>query len=53
MVDFDVIFGMDLLHVFFSSIDCSTRVVKYNFSNELVMKIKGEVLFLEVASFLV
>ena len=34
MLDFYVILGMDLLHDFFASIDCRTRVVKFNFPNE-------------------
>ena len=42
MVDFDVIFGMDLLHACFAYIYCRTRVVKFNFSNELFLEWKGE-----------
>ena len=37
MVDFDVILGMDWLHDFFVSIDCRTRIVKFNFPNQLVL----------------
>ena len=53
MVDFDVIFGMDRLHVCFAYIYCMTRVVKFNFPNEPVLEWEGEILFLEVVSFLV
>ena len=41
MVDFDVILGMDWLHACFPSIDCRTRVVKFNFPNKPVLKWKG------------
>ena len=34
MLDFDVILGMDWLHACFSSIDCRTRVVRFNFPSE-------------------
>ena len=37
MVDFDVILRIDWLHACFSSIDCQTRVVKFNFPNEHVI----------------
>ena len=32
---------MDLLHGYFASIDCKTRVVKFNFPNEPVVEWKG------------
>ena len=41
MVDFDVILGMDWLHACFASIDCRTRVVKFNFPNEPLLERKG------------
>ena len=41
MVDFDVILEMDWLHDYFASIDCRTRIVKFNFPNESVLKWKG------------
>ena len=41
MLDFDVILGMDWSHVCFASIDCMTKVVKFNFPNELVVDWKG------------
>ena len=41
MFYFDVILGMDWLHVCFASIYCRTRVVKFNFPNELVLECKG------------
>ena len=31
MLDFDVILGMDWLHACYASIDCRTRVVKFQF----------------------
>ena len=40
MLDFDIILGMDLLHAYFASIDCRTRVVKFNFPNEPVVEWK-------------
>ena len=41
MADFDVILGMDWLHDCFASIDCRTRIVKFNFQNELVLEWNG------------
>ena len=41
MVNFDVILGMDWLHICFASIDCRTRIVKYHFPNEPVLDWKG------------
>ena len=38
MFYFDVILGMDLLHACFASIYCRLRVVKFNFTNELVLE---------------
>ena len=38
MVDFDIILGMDWFHACFSSIDCRTRVVKFNFPNEPILE---------------
>ena len=40
ILDFDIILGMDLLHGYFASIDCKTRVVKFNFPNEPVVEWK-------------
>ena len=37
MVDFDVILGMDCLHASYASIDCRTRVVKFQIPNEPVL----------------
>ena len=45
MINFDVILGMDWLHSCFASIDCRTRVMKFNFSNDPVLEWKGGVLF--------
>ena len=41
LLDFDVIFCIDWLHAWFASIDCRTRVVKFNFSYEPVLEWKG------------
>ena len=38
MVDFNVILGLDCLHTCYASFDYMTRVVKFQFSNELVLK---------------
>ncbi|KAH0784113.1 hypothetical protein KY290_003711 [Solanum tuberosum] len=38
MVDFDVILGMDWLHASYASIDCRTRVVKFQFPSEPVLE---------------
>ena len=41
MFNFDVILGMDWLHDCFASIDCGTRIVKFNFPNEPILEWKG------------
>ena len=41
MLDFDVTLGMDWLHACFASINCRTRVVRFNFPNEPVVEWKG------------
>src|SRR5687767_2565615 len=41
MVDFDVILGMDWLYDSYASVDCRTRVVKFQFSNEPILEWKG------------
>ncbi|KAH0683010.1 hypothetical protein KY289_020762 [Solanum tuberosum] len=38
MVDFDVILGMDWLHACYASIDCRTRVVRFQIPNEPVIE---------------
>ena len=40
MVDFDAILGMNWFHACFTSIDYQTRVVKFKFPNEPVLKWK-------------
>ncbi|XP_070010061.1 uncharacterized protein [Nicotiana sylvestris] len=42
MVDFDVILGMDWLYSCFTKLDCRTRVVRFEFPNELVIEWKGD-----------
>ena len=41
MVDFDVILGMDWLFDSYASVDCRTRVDKFQFPNESVLEWKG------------
>ncbi|KAH0773395.1 hypothetical protein KY290_010532 [Solanum tuberosum] len=41
MSDFDVILGMDGLHACYASIDCRTRVVKFQLLNESILEWKG------------
>jgi len=38
MLDFDVILGMDWLHACYASIDCRTRVVKFQFPKEPILE---------------
>ena len=38
MVDFDVILSMDWLRACYASVDCRTRVVKFQFPNEPVLE---------------
>ena len=40
MVDFYVILGIDMLNACFTSIDCRTRVVKFNFPSEPALEWK-------------
>ena len=42
MLDFHIILGMDRLHACFASIECRTRVVRFNLPNEPVVEWKGE-----------
>ena len=41
MFDFYIILGMHLLHDFFASIGCRTRVVNFQFPNEPILEWKG------------
>ena len=41
MVEFDVIIGMNCFYTYYASIDVSTRVVKFQFPNELVLEWKS------------
>ncbi|KAH0632967.1 hypothetical protein KY284_035753 [Solanum tuberosum] len=38
MVDFEVILGIDWLHAYYASIDCRTRVVRFQIPNEPVIE---------------
>jgi len=38
MVNFDFIISMDRLHACYASVDCKTRVVKFQFPNEPVIE---------------
>lgn len=40
-LDFNVILGMDWLHACYASIDCRTRVVKFQFPNNTMFEWKG------------
>ena len=42
ILDFDIILDIDFLHVCFASIHCRTRVVKFQFPNKPILKLKGE-----------
>ncbi|MDV3202286.1 MAG: hypothetical protein Q8887_02430 [Candidatus Phytoplasma australasiaticum] len=41
MADFDVILIMDWLHACYASLDCRTRIVKFQFPNKPVLEWKG------------
>ena len=41
MLDFDITLGIDWLHDCFASIDCRSRVMKFNFPTEYVLERKG------------
>ena len=41
MEDFDVILGMDWLHSCYVSVDCRTRIVRFQFSDEPILEWKG------------
>ena len=41
MFYFDIILGINCLYDFFSSIDCRTRVLKFQFPNEPILERKG------------
>ncbi|KAH0671258.1 hypothetical protein KY285_025475 [Solanum tuberosum] len=41
MVDFDIILGMDWLHSCYASVDCRTRIVRFQFPDELIVEWKG------------
>lgn len=45
MVEFDVILGMDCLHAGYASVDCRTRVVKYQCPNKPVLEWRGSSVF--------
>ena len=41
MVDFDIILGMDWLYACYASVDCRTRIVKFQFPNEPIIEWRG------------
>ena len=41
MVDFDVIQGMDFLHLCYASVDCRTRIVRFQFPDKPILEWKG------------
>ncbi|WMV07858.1 hypothetical protein MTR67_001243, partial [Solanum verrucosum] len=41
MVDFDIILGIDWLHSCYASVDCRTRIVRFQFPHELILEWKG------------
>ncbi|KAF3647993.1 hypothetical protein FXO37_19686 [Capsicum annuum] len=41
MINFDIILGMDWIHSCYATVDCRTRVVQFQFSNEPVLEWKG------------
>ena len=43
MVDFDVIIGMDWLHSCYTSVDCRTRTVRFQFPDEPILECKGSI----------
>ena len=43
MLDFDVILGIDSIHVCYASVDYRTRVVKFQFPNESVLEWKNRI----------
>ena len=47
MIDFDVILVMDCLYTCLASIDCITRVVKFQFPDEPILEQKGKNLALK------
>ena len=40
MVDFDIILGMDWLHLCYASVDCRTRIVRFQFLDEPIIEWK-------------
>ena len=41
MVNFDVFLGMDWLHSFYASFNCTTRIVSFRFKDEPLLELKG------------
>ncbi|XP_070017380.1 uncharacterized protein [Nicotiana sylvestris] len=42
MVDFDIIMGMDWLASCYANVDCSTKIVRFNFPSEPIIEWKGD-----------
>lgn len=51
MVDFDIIISMDWLYACYASVNCRTRIVKFQFLNEHVLEWKGVLLPQRVNSY--
>ncbi|KAH0665926.1 hypothetical protein KY285_027132 [Solanum tuberosum] len=41
MVDFDIILGIDWLHSCYASVDCRTRIVRFQFPDEPILEWRG------------
>ena len=41
MIEFNAILGMDWLHLCYASVDCRTRIVRFQFPNEPILEWKG------------
>ncbi|WMV57896.1 hypothetical protein MTR67_051281 [Solanum verrucosum] len=51
MVDFDIILGMDWLHFCYASADYRTRIIRFQYPDELVFKWKG-IIYMPIGGFI-